>query len=273
MYSLVVNFLTKQLESIPLQPSLGHFEFPGPAPIPFGICDGEIKVKIVLADDHPMFTAGVRNYLNHVPDCRVVASVTSSDALVRCLESTPCDLVITEFAMPMVRVSDGLHLLSYIRRHHPQTWLVVLTMNAFPVVLYQIVNSGANGLLHKSDEIPELGKTIRHLGNGSPYMGPSFKALLRNGIDGQAKIHIPSPRETEVLRLYAAGNSLRDIARRMNKSVKTVSLQKASAMKKLGLSNDIELGRYCAAVSGDTVQSPGCGDWFLPGPETSDYRN
>jgi len=227
-------------------------------------------VKIVLADDHPVFTAGVRNYLNHVPDCRVVASVTSSDALVRCLESTPCDLVITEFSMPMVRVSDGLHLLSYIRRHHPQTWLVVLTMNAFPLVLYQIVNSGANGLLHKSDEIPELGKTIRHLGNGSPYVGPSFRALLQNGINGQAKSRIPSPRETEVLRLYVAGNSLRDIAQRLSKSVKTVSLQKASAMKKLGLDSDIALGRYCAAVSGDIVQPPGCGDWFQTDNENSD---
>ena len=227
-------------------------------------------MKIVLADDHPVFTAGVRNYLNHVPDCRVVACVTSSDALVRCLESTPCDLVITEFSMPMVRVSDGLHLLSYIRRHHPQTWLVVLTMNALPVVLYQIVNSGVNGLLHKSDEIPEIGKTIRHLGSDSPYMGPSFQALLQNGINGQAKSRIPSPRETEVLRLYAAGNSLRDIAQRLSKSVKTVSLQKASAMKKLGLGNDIELGRYCAAVSGDIVQPPGCGDWFLSNNESGD---
>ncbi|WP_211461319.1 response regulator [Collimonas silvisoli] len=231
-------------------------------------------MDIVLADDHPVFTAGVRNYLDHLPNCHVVASVASSDALVRCLESTHCDLVITEFSMPMVRVSDGLHLLSYIRRHHPQTWLVVLTMNAFPVVLYQIVNSGVNGLLHKSDEMPEIGKSIRHLGNNSPlpYMGPSFRALLRNGIDGKAKSGSPSPRETEVLRLYAAGNSLRDIAERLNKSVKTVSLQKASAMRKLGLDNDIELGRYCATVSGDIVQPPGCGEWFLSNPERSDDK-
>jgi two-component system capsular synthesis response regulator RcsB len=225
-------------------------------------------VKIILADDHPVFTAGVRVYLNHLPDCRVVASVSSADALVECLESTPCDLVITEFSMPMTRVSDGLHLLSYIRRHHPHTWLVVLTMNHFPVVLHQIINSGVNGLLHKSDAIPEIGKTIRHLGNSTPYVGPSFEALLRNGMEEQARYPIPSPRETEVLRLYVAGNSLRDIATRLSKSVKTVSLQKASAMKKLGLRNDIELGRYCAAVSGDNVQPEGQEDWFPPEPES-----
>ncbi|PFH09622.1 two-component system capsular synthesis response regulator RcsB [Collimonas sp. PA-H2] len=221
-------------------------------------------MKIILADDHPVFTAGVRVYLNHLPDCRVVASVASADALVECLESTQCDLVITEFSMPMKRVGDGLHLLSYIRRHHPLTWLVVLTMNDFPVVLHQIINSGVNGLLHKSDAIPEIGKTIRHLGNSTPYVGPSFQALLRNGMEGQARYLIPSPRETEVLRLYAAGNSLHDIARRLSKSVKTVSLQKASAMKKLGLRNDIELGRYCATVSGDNIQPEGQEDWFLP---------
>lgn len=224
-------------------------------------------MKIVLADDHPVFTAGVCNYLNHVPDCRVMACVTSSDALVRCLKSTPCDLIITEFSMPMTRTSDGLHLLSYIRRHYPQTWLIVLTMNAFPVVLHQIIHSGVNGLLHKSDEISEIGKTIRHLGNSTPYVSPSFQSLLQNDIGEQAKNHLPSPRETEVLRLYAAGNNLRNIAKRLSKSVKTVSLQKASAMKKLGLRNDIELGRYCATVSGDTIQPLGCDDWFLSDTE------
>ncbi|MEO6918069.1 MAG: response regulator transcription factor [Collimonas sp.] len=222
-------------------------------------------MKIVLADDHPVFTAGVRDYLDHVPDCRVIACVTSADDLVRCLESTPCDLVITEFSMPMTRVSDGLHLLSYIRRHHPHTWLIVLTMNAFPVVLQQIINSGVNGLLHKSDAIPELGKTIRQLGSSTPYVGPSFQALLQNETEEQGKCRLPSPREIEVLRLYAAGNSLRDIAKRLSKSVKTVSLQKASAMKKMGLRNDIELGRYCAMFSGDIIRPQGHADWIVPG--------
>ncbi|AIY44075.1 Capsular synthesis regulator component B [Collimonas arenae] len=221
-------------------------------------------MKIVLADDHPVFTAGVRDYLDRVPDCRVIACVTSADDLVRCLESTPCDLIITEFSMPTTRVSDGLHLLSYIRRHHPQTWQIVLSMNAFPVVLQQIINSGVNGLLHKSDAIPELGKNIRQLGSDTPYVSPSFQAMLQVEVEEQGKYRVPSPRETEVLRLYAAGNTLHDIARRLSKSVKTVSLQKAAAMKKMGLRNDIELGRYCATFTGDVIQPHGHGDWFLP---------
>ena len=220
-------------------------------------------MKIVLADDHPVFVAGVRAYFDNVPDCGVVASVTSSDALIKCLDSTPCDLVITEFSMPMNRISDGLHLLSYIQRHYPQKWLMVLTMNAMPVVLHQLIQSGANALLHKSDEIPEISKAIRHLGNNTPYIGPSFRSLLAQGIDPQAKSRIPSPRETEVLRLYAAGNTLREISERLSKSVKTVSLQKTAAMKKLGLRNDIELGRYYATVSGDNVQPPEHVGWFL----------
>lgn len=221
-------------------------------------------MKIVLADNHPLFVSGVRAYFEQVPNCGVVASVTSSDALIKCLDSTPCDLVITEFSMPMTRISDGLHLLSYIKRHYPQKWLIVLTVNVIPAVLHQLIQSGANGLLHKSDEIPEISKAIRHLGNNTPYIGPSFRALLNQGIDSQAKSSIPSPRETEVLRLYAAGNSLREISERLSKSVKTVSLQKTAAMKKLGLRNDIELGRYYATVSGDKVQPPGHFDWFLP---------
>ena len=130
----------------------------------------------------------------------------------------------------------------YIKRHYPQKQLIVLTMNAMPAVLHQLIQSGANGLLHKSDEIPEISKAMRHLGDNTPYIGPSFRALLTQGIDTEAKSRIPSPRETEVLRLYTAWNSLREISERLSKSVKTVSLQKTAAIKKLGLRNDIELG-------------------------------
>jgi two-component system capsular synthesis response regulator RcsB len=68
--------------------------------------------------------------------------------------------------------------------------------------------------------------------------------LLRQGPNGKA----PTRREVEVLKMYAVGNSLREIADRLHKSVKTVGLQKASAMRKIGLRNDVELGRYSCSM-------------------------
>ena len=208
-------------------------------------------MKIILADDHPTIITGVRSFVDRIPGCCVVTTATTSDELIECLNHTPCDLVISDFTMPTKRVGDGLHLLSYIQRHFPEKWLIVLTMNNIPAVLYQIIHCGVNGVLHKSDELIEIGKAIQGIKSNIPYIGSSLRLLLQQSkvkfIGGPAGI--PSPRETEVLRLYAAGHSLQDISIRLNKSIKTISVQKAAAMKKLGLCNDVALGRYCAAAS------------------------
>ncbi|MFC5473191.1 response regulator [Paraherbaspirillum soli] len=233
---------------------------PGPVHDQFCNLQREINLKIVLADDHPLILAGVSTYIHRLPGCRVVATAASSDELINCLELIPCDLVITEFSMPMARIGDGLYLLSYIKRHYPKKWVIVLTMNEIPAVLYQISHSGVNGLLHKSDETPEIGKAIQSVSCKKPYMGSALRMLLQHGHDAR----IPTPRETEVLRLYAAGHNLDEISARLSRSKKTISLQKAAVMKKLGLRNDIALGRYCAAVSGDTNAQPESADWPFP---------
>ncbi len=113
-----------------------------------------------------------------------------------------------------------------------------------PAVLYQISTVGVKGLIHKSDEISELGRAIQEGTLSTPYIGQSVQKLLRKGPIEE----LPTVRKAEVLKMYVAGNSLRKICRRLHKSVKIVALQKSSAMKKLGLRSDIELGRYCCAM-------------------------
>lgn len=196
--------------------------------------------KIILADEHPVIIAGVRAYIDRVPNLSVVAIATSTDQLVARLEDTKCDILITDFSMPMQRMCDGFSLLSYVKRRYPDVGLIVLTMNRMPAVLYQIIKSGVDGLLHMNDEIAEIREAIEGASSNSRYIGTSVREILRSGPLGK----MPTPRETEVLRMYADGHTMHEIATRLNKSVKTVGLQKAAAMKKMGLKNDIELGRY-----------------------------
>lgn len=201
-------------------------------------------IKIILADDQPAVISGVQKYINEMPGYMVVACVSTIDELAMRLRDTPCDMLITEFSMPINRIGAGCALLNLLHNDYPSIDLIVLTMLDIPAVLYQISTVGVRGLIHKSDEIAELGKAIHDGTRTTPYIGRSVQRLLRKGPSGK----LPTIREAEVLKMYVVGNSLREIAHSLNKSVKTVGLQKSSAMKKLGLRNDIELGRYCCTM-------------------------
>ena len=196
--------------------------------------------QIILADDHPVIIAGIRGYIDRCADLSVAAIANSTDQLLARLKDTECDILITDFSMPMRHMSDGLTLLSYIKRHHPQVCLIVLTMNMMPAVLYQIIKSGADAVLHMNDEISSIRDAIEGTANNTRYIGKSVREILRGGPVGR----MPTKRETEVLRMYADGHTMQEIATRLNKSVKTIALQKTSAMRKVGLRNDVELGRY-----------------------------
>ncbi|MFC5473190.1 response regulator [Paraherbaspirillum soli] len=202
-------------------------------------------IKIILADDHPIIITGMRDYIDQMPGYMVVATASSTDELLARLKDTRCDMLIMEFSMPINRIGDGNALLAMIKRKYPSVSVIVLTMNVMPTVLYQIICSGVKGLLHKSDEITEISNAIQDVSHNLQYVGKSVRQLLKKGPSGK----LPTRSEAEVLRMYIVGHSLHEIAKRLNKSVKTVGLQKASAMKKMGFQNDIELGRYSSTIS------------------------
>jgi len=201
-------------------------------------------IRIILADDHPAVISGVRKYIGQMPGHTVVATASSTAELSARLQDTPCDMLITEFSLPINRIGGGCILFNQLKSDHPRIALVVLTMIDIPAVLYQISNSGVKGLVHKSDELTELGRAVLEGSPDLPYIGKAVRLLLRRGPSGK----LPTRREIEVLKMYVVGNSLREIAFRLHKSVKTVGLQRASAMRKMGLRNDIELGRYACTM-------------------------
>ena len=203
--------------------------------------------QIILADVRPVVIAGVRGYIDRCADLSVAAVATSTDEILALLRETDCDILITDFSMPMRLMNDGLTLLSYIRRNYPQICLIVLTMNMMPAVLYQIIKSGADAVVHMNDEISDIRSAIESASRNTRFIGKSVRDILRSGPVG----HMPTKRETEVLRMYADGHTMQEIAFRLNKSIKTIALQKTSAMRKVGLRNDVELGRYSRGTVGE----------------------
>lgn len=211
-----------------------------------------MSLRIALSDDHPVVRAGVRALLETASglneDWKVVAEAANADELLSLLAETPLDLLITDFSMPGSRAGDGLTLIGLIRRRYPNLPVIVLTMISNVPVLRAIADAGVRGLLDKAAAATELPNVVRSVMQGREYYGEALRSALE-GSSGEREEHQAlSPRETEVLRLFVAGNSVSEIAAKLHRSKQTISRQKTDAMNKLSLKNDLEIYDYARSM-------------------------
>jgi two-component system capsular synthesis response regulator RcsB len=200
-------------------------------------------LRIVLADDHPIFLLGLRTVLEQDAALRVVAEADGPGSLMDVLKNTSCDLLISDFTMPVDGENDGLRLLEKVRRSWPELPVLVVTMLNNAALFRAMLDLGVRGLLGKGSLASELPTAIAHLRDGKPYVARSIEQALLDS----AELHGPaalSPKELEVIRLLASGRTVGEIALALHRSKQTVSAQKVSAMRKLGLGNDAALFIY-----------------------------
>ena len=205
-------------------------------------------IRVILADDHPIFLIGLRVVIEQNNRAAVVALASSPDELLERLKNTPCDVLVTDFMMPVKDQSDGLRLLERIHREHPALPVIVVTMLSNAGLFQSMLALKVYGLLGKASMADELPAAIDSVRRGQPFIADSVKRILRKATDyGTDTLIAPSdlsPRELEVMRLLANGSSVGAVAARLNRSKQTVSAQKVSAMRKLGLANDAALFIY-----------------------------
>lgn len=208
------------------------------------------RARVVVADDHPAILLGVRHALDAFDDLLLVGQASQSTELVETLRRLTVDVVVTDLSMPGGRYGDGLALIGYLRRHFPMLRIVVLTMLGNGALLRRLFEAGTVGVVGKCDDLAHIGLAVRQAMRGGRYVGPSLCAALdrsgaRNG--RPTKPLALSPREIEVVRLFATGLSVSEIAVQHHRSIKTVSSHKISALRKLGLACDAELIEYARA--------------------------
>jgi len=204
------------------------------------------SLKIFVADDHAVVLAGVRAILQRAnPPMDMAATADSGEKLLELLGREHCDVLVTDFAMPQQdgRGQDGLRMLEMIRRSHPRLLIVVLTMMDNPPVLRAMLETGVQGLVGKTSAIEDLPAAIAAVAAGRRYVSRDLQARLEADADKPATAGL-SGREVEVVRLFAEGLSVSEIALRLHRSVKTISRQKSDAMRKLGIDNHSQLYAY-----------------------------
>lgn len=204
-------------------------------------------IRVLIADDHPVVVHGISHELCGEVGIEVVGTARNSTELVRLLETTPCDVIVTDYSMPGGEIGDGLPMLQTLRRRYPATRVVLVTMLDNPGLIRSVQKTGVAVIMSKADPPNHLVPAIRAAFSGHSYMPPSVRDLLSTGTEGTDAGPKLSQRELEVLRKCAAGIPLVEIARQANRSSKTISAQKSVAMKKLGLTSDYELYQYAIA--------------------------
>jgi two-component system capsular synthesis response regulator RcsB len=216
-----------------------------------------LRIRVAVADDHPAMLAGMEHLLAGFAGIEIIGLVTDSTQLVDLLESQACDVVVTDYSMPAGRHGDGITLLGFLRRRFPSVGIVVLTGVDSASILRGILDIGIRVIASKSDEFALLEGAIHGAHENRELLSPAVRRIVDAGA-GTAGASVEaggtlSKRETEVLRLYAEGLSVTEIGEHVGRSRKTISAQKAAAMKKLGLERDADIFTY--AMSHGLVQA------------------
>ncbi|HXZ07676.1 MAG TPA: response regulator transcription factor [Paraburkholderia sp.] len=211
-----------------------------------------MNLRVILADDHPFVLIGVRAALELHDGMTVVGEATGPRSLIELLHTTPCDVLVTDLTMPEpgARAEDGLRLMRRIRHDWPAVRVVVLTSLTNVGILRSVMADGVSGVLNKTESMEELAAAVRAAGMGRSYVSKSIRDTLAQAgthLSGLSSVPRLSPREAEVLGMFVRGLTISEIARKLERDVRTVSRQKRDAMAKLGVSNDPGLFAFVRA--------------------------
>jgi DNA-binding NarL/FixJ family response regulator len=204
------------------------------------------KTRILLVDDHATVREGLRLLLEQQSDFEVVGEADDgAAAIVKVLQLKP-DVVVLDVSMPGM---NGLKAAEALREQAPQVKVLTLTRHSDDGYLHQLLRAGAAAYVLKQSRPAELLHAIRSVVSGGRYLDPAVAGKVMSGYrrrhqEQETPGATLSARETEVLRLIAWGYSNKEIAGRLDLSVKTVETHKANAMHKLGTRSRIDIVRY-----------------------------
>ncbi|MEG3134378.1 response regulator [Rouxiella sp. T17] len=206
---------------------------------------------VLIADDHPVYLLGLKTLLEtqFAADFSLHGTASTVDGLLASLKNSLPDLLLTDFTMPGVQHSDGLHLIQYLRRTYPALPIVVISVLSNKAIANLMLKSGVIAVINKQSLSTELNACLKSLLSGGDFASSSkmkmFKPLINNNATQVLRI---SPKETEVLRLMKQGQTVNQIAQMLHRSKQTISGQKKSAMSKLDLVSDAELFEYLLKI-------------------------
>jgi DNA-binding NarL/FixJ family response regulator len=201
------------------------------------------RPRVLLADDHRLLREAFAQLLE--PACEVVGVVADGRALLAAAAELRPDIVVLDIAMPQL---NGLDAARQLQRTMPAVKLIFLTVTEDPDVAAEAFQAGAAGYLLKNSAASELLQAIQEVAQGRSYVTPLATRGLLNSfthpLESRKRTGELSPRQREVLQLLAEGHTMKEIARILKITPRTVAFHKYSIMDALGAKSSAELIQF-----------------------------
>ena len=195
------------------------------------------RLRVLLAEDHTLVRAGIRALLESLENVEVVGEASDGREALRLAATQHPDILLMDITMKEL---NGLEAAARLARERPAIRVIMLSMHADPVYVRQALQAGAAGYLLKGADVTELELALKAVTRGDVYLSPSIsRDLVGNMLHGKPPAENPldelTPRQREILQLVAEGRTTKEIAGRLDLSIKTVETHRAQLMERLDI--------------------------------------
>ena len=202
------------------------------------------KIKVIIADDHAILRAGLKQILAETDDIVVVAEAQNAAEAIKLGCLPEADVLLLDIALPD---RSGMDALKYIKHENSQIAVLMLSMYKEDQYAVRALKSGAAGYLCKQSASSELVNAIRAVAKGKKYITAEVAEILANqvGMKNEKALHETlSDREFQTLTMIASGFSVGEIANKLALSVKTISMYRTRMLEKMQLRHNADLTHY-----------------------------
>jgi DNA-binding NarL/FixJ family response regulator len=195
-------------------------------------------IRVILADDHPIVRAGIREALKEIPGVEVIGEANDGRAAIELVKSLHPDVVFMDISMPGL---NGLEATERIGKAFPRARVIILSRHENEEYYWRALQMGASGYLLKKAAIAELKAALQRVAGGEIYLSQEISTRLRNQLPLQRIAHARNPlehltaRQREILQLIAEGQTTKAIALILKISAKTVEYHRAKLMQTLNI--------------------------------------
>ncbi len=198
-------------------------------------------IKVLVVDHHPIVRKGIYSLFESSPEIQIVATVDNGRELFEYVNKNPVDIVISEMDLPGL---NGITALRTIKREHSDVKIIIFSSHPEEVYAVSTIRAGASGYLPKSVDTNTIKEAILKVNSGGIYISNNLAQRLAFDETGNkpSKLYKKlSTREIEVLKLLSSGRKNKEIAQELEINEKTVSTYKARLLKKLNVTNIVDL--------------------------------
>lgn len=199
-------------------------------------------IKLLVVDQHPIISKGLELIFNTTQEIKFIGSVKDGQTLFNFISENRVDVILIEIDLPIL---NGITAVRRLKQDYPDIKVIIYSAQPEDVYAVSAIKAGADGYIQKTTDVITLKSAIISVYRGDKtYLSESLKKRLSNNPKGMKNGRYYkklSTREVEVLKLLASGRRNKEIAKELNINEKTVSTYRARLMKKLNVSNLVDL--------------------------------